>query len=162
MLRAECPRCGFVLDEARMARWRRFDRMAWGLGVSAMGFVALMVVFLLGALLYRPPLHGPAHGSTGKAKADLKKLHAAIESYSLANGGRYPDTLLELVVPDKNGRTHLGWTRIPKDSWGNEYLYDPPEPGRPDPRVYSYGRDGLPFGEGDDADIDSLSLRDDR
>jgi general secretion pathway protein G len=43
---------------------------------------------------------------------------------------------------------------VPRDPWGNEYHYDFPSPGHPEPRVISYGADGKPGGEGEDADIE--------
>ena len=144
-----------------MARWRPFDRMAWCLGVSAMGFVGVFALFV-GGLLIQQPIRGPGHSSRGKVRFDLARLEQALESYSRANGGRFPGSLLPLVAPDANGRTFFDGTRIPKDPWGNEYMYDAPEPGRPVPRVYTYGKDGLAGGEGDDADVDNFSVRSDR
>jgi len=35
----------------RIARWRRFDRTAWCLGVSAMAFIGLVAAGLLAAVL---------------------------------------------------------------------------------------------------------------
>lgn len=52
MLRAKCPQCGFDLDEVRLAGWRAFDRMTWCLGVSAMGFICLVILFLVCAILF--------------------------------------------------------------------------------------------------------------
>jgi general secretion pathway protein G len=48
---------------------------------------------------------------------------------------------------------------VPKDPWGNEYLYEAPAPGQPQPKVMSYGKDGQPGGEGDDADMDNITIR---
>jgi general secretion pathway protein G len=66
------------------------------------------------------------------------------------------------VTPDVNGYTYIKGTKIPKDPWGNEYMYDPPEPGRPEARVYTYGKDGQAGGEGDDADMDNLTIREEK
>ena len=162
MLRAKCPQCGFDLDEMRMARWRAYDRMVWCLGVSAMGFVAFILVVLAATVLFPQSLCDKRSGGMGKAKADLVALDSALEEYSLANGGRYPDTLRVLVTPDRNGYTYIQGTRIPFDPWGNEYLYDPPRPDQRLPRIYTLGGDGSPGGEGDKADLDNLSLREDR
>ncbi len=57
---------------------------------------------------------------------------------NLANPDRYP------------ARPYM--KNIPNDPWGNPYNYEfPGEHGEFD--IYSFGADGLPGGEGDDADI---------
>ena len=86
-------------------------------------------------------------------------IESALEEFAIANGGKYPDSLEVLVTPDTNGQTFLEGTRVPKDAWGHEYFYEPPGPGNPYPLVRSYGKDGQPGGEGDDADIHNLSIR---
>lgn len=94
-----------------------------------------------------------------KLERDLRWIDGALEDYVLAHGGRFPDSLQILVTPDVNGDTYLDMTRVPKDPWGREYFYEPPRPDQPLPIVRSYGRDGQPGGEGDDADIDNISIR---
>ena len=48
---------------------------------------------------------------------------------------------------------------LPTDPWERPYVYEPPaKPGGP-PCVRSYGRDGLPGGDDDDADYDDRVLR---
>lgn len=76
------------------------------------------------------------------------------------NAGKYPDTLEPLVQPDANGYRYLNSSKIPKDPWNNEYGYEPPVPGNPEPRIFTYGRDGTMGGEGDDADIDNRTIID--
>jgi general secretion pathway protein G len=120
-------------------------------GVVGIGIVAVLVVPMV--------LQKFAAASTGKAKADITQLDSAIEEYHLANGGRYPDSLEELVSPDVNGHTYVKAKQIPKDPWGNDYLYEPSRGRGVPPVVRSLGRDGLPGGEGDDADLDSVSIR---
>jgi len=121
--------------------------------------VVIVIIGLLATLVVPNVLQKFATASRGKAKADLTQLESALTEYNLANGGKWPDSLEALVTPDVNGYRYIKDTKIPKDPWGNEYMYDPPEPGRPDVRVYSYGKDGQAGGEGDDADIDNLSIR---
>jgi general secretion pathway protein G len=99
-----------------------------------------------------------AAASRGKAKADIVQLESALREYSLANGGKFPASLEALVTPDLNGFTYLKATRIPLDPWGNEYLYEPDSGGGP-PTIRTLARDGRLGGDGDDADIDNLSLR---
>jgi general secretion pathway protein G len=47
---------------------------------------------------------------------------------------------------------------VPKDPWGNPYLYTSPGADGREYDIVSYGRDGKPGGEGPDADIASYSL----
>jgi general secretion pathway protein G len=96
--------------------------------------------------------------SRKKAEADLVALRNALTEYATANGGKFPDSLQGLVTPDVQGRTYLDSKKVPLDPWGRTYLYEPPGPGNPRPRICSYGKDGQPGGEGDDADLDSLTL----
>lgn len=96
-----------------------------------------------------------AEGS--KTRVDLRSISSALTEYAIMNGGKYPESLVVLVVLDANGQTYLVPATLPKDPWGREYLYDPPSAERAKPRVYTYGRDGRPGGEGEDADLDDSS-----
>jgi general secretion pathway protein G len=120
--------------------------------------VVIVIIGLLATLVVPNVLQKFAKASREKAKVDLASIESALTEYAISNGGKYPDTLQPLVTPDVNGYTYLKNTSIPKDPWGREYMYDPPGPGQPQPRVYSYGRDGQQGGEGDDADIDSRTM----
>ena len=110
----------------------------------------------LGASILRPDL--PCLGSRAKAESDVRAIANALNAYAALNGGRFPSTLEPLVTPDVNGKTFLGTIKIPLDSWGRAYEYDPPGPELPRPRIRSFGRDGHAGGEGDDADIDNFTL----
>ena len=120
--------------------------------------VVIVIIGLLATLVVPNVLQKFAVASRKKAQVDLVQIKNALTEYAVNNGGKFPDSLEVLVTPDVNGHTYLDQTKIPKDPWGREYMYEPPGPGQPQPRVYSYGRDGQMGGEGDDADIDNLSL----
>ncbi|WP_257452842.1 type II secretion system major pseudopilin GspG [Archangium lipolyticum] len=81
------------------------------------------------------------------AKMDIGNIHNALKLY-YAKKGRFPDTV--------NGLRALVETQaleeLPRDPWGNEYVYMN-EGGKP--VVTSYGGDGSPGGEGIAADISS-------
>jgi general secretion pathway protein G len=87
------------------------------------------------------------------ARSELAALRTALEQYAVMNGGRYPHDLEALMLPDENGAALLEGWEFPVDPWGAPYRYDPPGPDRAEPRVYTYGADGLPGGEGEDADL---------
>jgi hypothetical protein len=85
--------------------------------------------------------------------ADLDAIRTAVLQYAIANGGKFPDSLEILVVPDVHGAKYLERAEVPKDPWGRKYRYEPPTPGQPVGRVYSYGKDDAPGGDGEDADV---------
>jgi general secretion pathway protein G len=120
--------------------------------------VVIVIIGLLATLVVPNVLQKFAFASRKKAEADLVAIKNALTEYAVANGGKFPDSLEVLVTPDVNGHTYLDTTKIPKDPWGREYMYEAPGPGQPQPRVYSYGKDGQQGGEGDDADIDNLTI----
>ena len=66
--------------------------------------------------------------------------------------------LQALVQNDKN-RKFLDRSEIPLDPWNNDYVYK--IEGSRDFTIVSYGADGVPGGEGRDADISSANLSED-
>jgi general secretion pathway protein G len=76
---------------------------------------------------------------------DIGNLENAFKLYN-ARRGKFPDTatgfkaLVDMEIIDK----------MPKDAWGNDYVYVL-ENGRP--IITSYGADGVPGGDGANADI---------
>ena len=90
-----------------------------------------------------------------KVKSDISALVTAIDSYRVDNGGRAPESMEALTQLDTNGNSYV--KVIPDDPWRNAYVYEPPGAGH-DYIVKSYGRDGQPGGQGEDADIDNLSM----
>jgi general secretion pathway protein G len=95
-----------------------------------------------------------------KARADVALLGQAVEMYRIDNM-TYPrteDGLQALVAPPatlaRPDRYRSGGylQRLPADPWGTAYQYAfPGSKSRFD--IYSFGADGKPGGEGDDADI---------
>ncbi|WNG44600.1 type II secretion system protein GspG [Archangium minus] len=87
------------------------------------------------------------------AKMDIGNIHNALKLY-YAKKGRYPDTSTGLRALVETQTLE----QMPKDPWGNEYVYMY-EGGKP--LVTSYGGDGVSGGEGVDADISSRDLQKD-
>jgi general secretion pathway protein G len=124
----------------------------------------LLLLLLLGLLLlwiglrvgFRPEASG--HQSDlykrSKARADIAAIMGAITSYALDHEGRGPASLEALIERDSKGWTYLDIDSIPRDPWGTEYVYSPPRAGELEFRVLSYGKDGLPGGEGEDAEVE--------
>jgi sulfur carrier protein ThiS len=64
--------------------------------------------------------------NVAKAKADIVSIESACKEYAIQNQMKYPESLQELITPDETGFTYLNKETVPKDPWGNEYLYEPP------------------------------------
>ncbi|MBK7875099.1 MAG: type II secretion system protein GspG [Planctomycetes bacterium] len=93
------------------------------------------------------------------ARRDIAEITRALDAFAADHAGKFPRTLVELVLPDANGHRHLTPLQVPRDPWKNEYHYEPPSAGSSEllPHVWSYGKDGQPGG---DDDIDSRALED--
>lgn len=85
------------------------------------------------------------------ARSDIRAIENGLKLYYVRNG-KYPDTGtgLQVLVDQQILETV-------KDPWGNPYVYKV-EGGKP--VIISYGKDGVPGGEGTDADISSKDLAD--
>jgi general secretion pathway protein G len=121
--------------------------------------VVIVILGLLATLVVPKVVSSLGRAFGGKVKSDITVIENALTEYAINNGNRYPESLEELVTPDENGFSYLKQKSIPLDPWGNEYQYDPPMPGQPEPRVYTLGKDGQVGGEGEDADVDNFSLQ---
>ncbi|ALP61582.1 type II secretion system protein GspG [Paraburkholderia caribensis] len=96
------------------------------------------------------------------AKQDISTMMQAIKLYRLDNG-QYPTQeqgLRALIDLPTSAPAPSNWkdggylTGLPNDPWGNPYQYlNPGVHGEID--IFSYGADGKPGGEGNDADIGS-------
>jgi general secretion pathway protein G len=119
--------------------------------------VVIVIIGLLGTLVVPNVMKRFAQASRTTAKADITAIMSALEEFAINNAGNFPDSLEVLVTPDENGHTYIKGPvgKLPRDPWKNEYIYEPPQPGHPVPRILSYGKDGQPGGEGDDRDIAS-------
>lgn len=123
--------------------------------------VVIVIIGLLATLVVPNVMQKFGQGQKAKATVDITNVVNALNEYAMNNSGRYPDTLEDLVKPDLKGYRYLNQKSVPKDPWGTEYGYEQPQPGQPDPRVYTLGRDQSPGGEGDDSDIDNFTIRGD-
>ncbi len=135
---------------------------------STQGFTLIelmVVIIILGLLagLVVPKLIGRTEqAKRTQAKLQIRNIEQALKLFKLDNGF-YPSTeqgLKALVTKPTTGRIPKNYRkegyleRVPKDPWGNEYIYiSPGQHGDYD--IISYGADGVPGGEGEDADITS-------
>ena len=127
--------------------------------------VVVSILAILGAMIVPKIMDRPSEARVVAVKHDIGAIIAALKLYKLDNG-RFPTTeqgLKALVekpaTPPLAGNwKHGGYLeKMPKDPWGNAYLYL--APGLKDEiEIISYGADGQSGGEGYDADINSNAL----
>ena len=123
-------------------------------GFTLIELMVVIVILSLLAVLVGPKIIGRTDDAKiADAKVQIKNLETALKLYKLDNGN-YPATeqgLAALVTKPTVGQ-------IPKDPWGNDYIYlSPGEHGDYD--LSSLGADGARGGEGKNADIESWNLK---
>jgi general secretion pathway protein G len=98
---------------------------------SARGFTLiemLIVILIIGLVagLIGPTLWNKLAGAQADtARAQMKQIGQALAMYRL-DLGRYPDSLQGLVQSSGGGNwdgPYLDAKEVPKDPWGNDYLY---------------------------------------
>ena len=121
--------------------------------------IVVVIVILVALASIATPLYmnHVKKANIGTAKTQIKLLEDALASYKL-DVGTYPSTEDGLQALMTNPGDSEKWNgpyikpAVPKDPWGNDYFYTSPgEHGDFD--LLSYGADGQPGGEGEDADI---------
>ncbi len=124
--------------------------------------VVLVILGVLAAIIAPKIMDRPDEARRVAAQQDIASLQQALKLYRLDNL-RYPTTeqgLQALVAKPTLAPVPNNWKaggyleRLPKDPWGNAYLYlNPGRHGEID--VFSMAADGQTGGEGGDADIGS-------
>lgn len=124
--------------------------------------VVMIILGILGGVVVLNVMNRPDEARMVAAKHDINTISAGLKVYRLDNGV-YPSTeqgLQALVRKPETGDVPRNWKsggyleKLPKDPWGNDYQYlNPGARGEVD--VFSYGADGRPGGEGNNADIGS-------
>jgi general secretion pathway protein G len=122
--------------------------------------VVIVIIGVLAALIAPQVLSRVGQAKVTAAQTDVANIMNALKIYKLDNG-RYPSTdqgLQALVARPTSGTVPSNWKnyldKLPDDPWKKPYQYaNPGVHGEID--VFSFGADGQPGGEGDDADIGS-------
>ena len=117
-------------------------------GFSLIELLVVMVIIGLLAGLVGPRLFRHVDSAKQKdALAQISMFEEALDLFRLENH-KYPPTEAGLAAL----KMYLK-RQIPKDPWGNPYVYKKPGPDNYDFEIVSYGADGQPGGEGNDMDI---------
>ena len=120
----------------------------------------LVVVAIIGLLAgFVAPRYFSQVGKSevATAKAQIDALEKALDQYRL-DTGRYPSTEVGLKALVDRPATEPKWNgpylkkAVPLDPWGKTYQYKAPGQ-KGDFDLVSYGKDGQPGGNGEDADI---------
>jgi general secretion pathway protein G len=127
--------------------------------------VVVVILAVLGALVVPNILGKVDKARITAAQTDIKSIGTALDLYRLDNF-KYPTTEqgLQALVKQPADPTITNYPAggylhtLPKDPWGNVYLYGSPGTDGRDYDLMSYGRDGKPGGEGPDADISNATL----
>lgn len=129
--------------------------------------VVLVIIGILAGYVGPRIMGHPEDAKRTMATAQMSSLETALETYKLDNGA-YPSTeqgLQALVEAPSVGKLPPKWRKggymkkgkVPKDPWGNEYIYLSPGTHN-DFDIVSYGSDGESGGEDTDADVNNWDI----
>ncbi|MFZ0035453.1 MAG: type II secretion system major pseudopilin GspG [Sedimentisphaerales bacterium] len=140
-----------------MEKRRRKNRC----GFTMIELMAMLIIIgLLATLVVTKVATKIDEARVTTTKANLKILHNAVNQFKM-DTGRLPteEEGLKALVEQPSDVTryepggYLETTEIPKDGWGNDFVYElSPETGKAFV-IKSLGADGKEGGEGNDADL---------
>jgi general secretion pathway protein G len=127
--------------------------------------VVVVILGILASIIVPKIMKRPEEARRTKATIDIKAIETALNLYRL-DSGVYPSTeqgLEALVAKPTTGIIPKNWKedgyldKVPKDPWGNPFVYLCPGVHKEFDLV-SLGADGVEGGEGKDADIQNWNL----
>ena len=137
------------------------------------GFTIIEVIVVIAVIAILASMIGPSlfrnvsDAKLATAKSQLDIFSLALDAYRLDNGS-YPSggqglaALMSRPTGDPVARNWRGpylRKQLPKDPWGNAYVYSPIADSLGGFDVGSFGRDGKVGGEGEDADVGLVSAK---
>ena len=131
---------------------KKFRRSSFTLIEVVIVIVILVTLASIATPMY---LNYVKQANIGAAKSQIKLLVDAVNGYKhFPEGENGLQALVENIEDKENWQPSLQGS-LPKDPWGNDYIYKcPGEENRPF-EIISYGADGEPGGEDENADINS-------
>ena len=121
--------------------------------------VVIVIIGLLSTVVVPALMDRFGGAQVGIAKTNITKIEEAVTQFQIMNNGRLPDSLEALVTRDDKGTRYLDQDVVPKDPWGNEYIYELPSGGDSNFLIWTYGADGAQGGEGKNADFNNRMIR---
>lgn len=131
---------------------------------SGFTLMELMIVIAILAILVgivAPKMMGGLdEANVAAAKAQISNFKTSLTAYKIKIK-KYPSSGegLNVLINNSKNQNFLDAAEVPKDPWGNEFVYTYPGTHGEDFNVVSYGADGVPGGSGWDADIESWNLK---
>ena len=124
--------------------------------------IVIVILGLLATIIMPRMLNRPEQARRMKAKVDIRNIESALALFK-TDTGCFPTTSegLNALVSDPGikGYSADGYLdKTPTDPWGNKYIYISPGVHNKDYDITSYGKDGEQGGTGDNADIESWNL----
>jgi general secretion pathway protein G len=130
--------------------------------------VVVMIITILATIVAVRVIPELGKANVSKAVAQITNFQTALNLYRLDNK-RFPTQAQGLQalceqptrppIPEKyRPGGYLESTILPRDPWGGDYAYIVPGSRGAEYEIISYGADGEPGGEDENADISSLEL----
>ncbi|MDK2954741.1 MAG: ral secretion pathway protein [Desulfovibrionales bacterium] len=127
--------------------------------------IVIVILGILSTLVILNIAGAPDEARVTKAKTDMQTLQSALILFKVQNGF-YPSTeqglkaLIQKPVIKPIPRNYpqggyLNQQTVPKDPWGNEYIYRSPGGDNRPYEIITLGADNMEGGEGFDADLKS-------
>ena len=130
--------------------------------------VVLVILGILAGLIMPRIIGKPEEARRMKARIQINSIEQALKLYYIDNGD-YPSTeqgLLALVEEPETEPVPRNWKdggylekgKVPKDPWGDPYVYLSPGVHSREYDLESFGADGEDGGEGKYADVQSWDM----
>jgi general secretion pathway protein G len=143
-----------------MTERNRISRRASGqAGITLIEMLVVVTIIALFAALVLPRMWNTTKkAKQTAARGQINMLMTALGTYKL-DSGTFPTTEMGLKALREKPEGVNNWQGpylgkdVPKDPWGNDYIYKFPGDHGDEPDIISYGADGQPGGEDENADI---------